>query len=67
MRLNIYFKCIRCNGTGWETPNSPCTTCKGKGVIIHRLKDVIKVIEFPNPEDCTDLKGDVGGTNEASS
>lgn len=48
MRLNIYFKCAQCHGTGQVTPTSSCPACKGTGIVLKQFKDVIKVIEFPD-------------------
>lgn len=49
MRLNIYFKCARCHGTGQATPTSECPDCKGKGIVLHMFKDVLRFVEFPDP------------------
>lgn len=48
MRLNVYFKCAQCRGAGWITPNTPCHVCKGKGEVLHRFKDVLRIKEFPD-------------------
>lgn len=47
-KATVWWKCIRCNGKGWETaePASVCDTCSGHGI---RARDQAK--------DCMDCKG----------
>jgi DnaJ-class molecular chaperone len=54
MRLNIFFKCKTCTGTGWAAPSVPCQVCKGSGQVLHMFQDVIKVVEFPDVNECED-------------
>jgi len=57
MKLNIFFKCKNCTGTGWIiTTTTPCPVCKGSGKVLHQFVDVIKVEQFPECAEVQDAE-----------